>query len=456
MDAIDIFLIVLGIAIVVPWILEIVYVLSLRASARKSESFLCRSLRYIVYITGKVRSGKTTFQAGYANIRTKWLRRKAVMKIRFTCLAFPDVPFDAIDGRLADAMSQGEIDSWAMARKLISKGQILSAYSHLAYDNHLSAKPVPFLSILADYIDAKWALMRDNYVYYYGKAFHSWVTGNDAMDYSPAMLAIKDAYINPDRNDDRSMDYHILPYSIICEDEKQLSGKDCTQFFAYAKADSGSADFLRLIGQMGQETIFYTTTNQYWGTDINRERQLATEVVSMEKSVALNPRFCEMAIVKLIEIPARIVLWFRRHASNDVDPYLVNSKSRTILGWTMDLRKRISSHSYVFFKGIIYHDANDFGKPIKSVSSSVDRLRCVIPIRYCRGSTNTFEFHTVQRMLISKSRWRLTDEPGEVRDDDLASRVLQKRIAGKAVPSTDDEKADRRQRTRKKENRTSA
>ena len=428
-----VFLSVLGGLLVIPWIVEIVYRVTLRGSARRTESFLCSRLRYLVYITGKVRAGKTTFQAGYANIRTKDLIRKARMKIRFVALAFPQVPFDTIENRLQEAFRRGEIDSTRMARQLLARGQILSAYGHLSYDNHLSAKPVPFLSLLSDYIDARWALMRNNYVYYYGKAFHSWVTGNDAMDYTPDMLAIKDRYLNPDREgSDKSQDYHLLPYSIICEDEKQLAGKDATQFMAYAKADSGSADCMRLIGQLGQETIYYTTTNQYWGADINRERDLATDIVSMERSVAINPRFMELFLVKLVEIPARIVLWIRRRRHGEVDPYLVNSKSRSFLGRTYDLRKRIAAHGYVFFRGIIYHDANDIGKRTKGLSTA-DRLRATIPIRYCRGSTNTFEFHSVQKALVSKSRWRLTDEPKEVKDEDLASRVLQKRVAGKAV-----------------------
>ena len=433
MDAIDIFLVVLGAALAVPWVLELVYVLSLRGSARRTEGFLCTHLRYLVYITGKVRSGKTTFQAGYANIRTKDLMRRAQRKIRFVCLAFPEVPFDVVQPRLSEAFRQGRIDAAAMASELLAKGQILSSYAHLRYDNRVSASPVPFASLLADYIDAQWALMRNNYVYYYGKAFHSWVTDNDAMDYSPDMMAIKDRFLNPTRKDSSVHDdYHILPYSIICEDERQLSGKDCTQFMAYAKADSGAADCMRLIGQLGQETIYYATTNQYWGADINRERDLATEIVSMEKSVAINPRFMEMFFLRIVETPARVVLWWRRLRKGPTDPYLVNSKARSFLAATMSLRKAVSAHSYVYFKGRIYHDANDFGKA-RRADSSVDRLRAIIPIRYCRGSTNTFEFHSVQRRLISQSRWRLTDEPSEVKDEDLASRVLQKRIAGKAV-----------------------
>lgn len=429
-----VFLSVLGAVLLLPWIAELVTVVSMRGAARRTEGFLCSRLRYLVYITGKVRAGKTTFQAGYANIRTKDLIRRAKAKVRFMALAFPQVPLDAVEKRLAEAFRKGEIDSTRMARSLLSSGQILAPYASLAYDNHLSAKPIPFVSLLSDYIDARWALLRNNYVYYYAKAFHSQVTHNDAMDYVPDMLNIKDRWLNPDRDgSDKSNDYHILPYSIICEDEKQLAGKDCTQFMSYAKADTGASDCMRLIGQLGQETIYYSTTNQYWGSDVNRERDLATDIVSMEKSTAINPRFMETFVLKLVDVPARIVLWVRRKRRGELQAYMVNSKARTFLARTYDLRKRVAAHGYVFFRGIIYHDANDIGKKAKGLASA-DRLRATIPIRYCRGSTNTFQFHTVQCQLIAKSRWRLTDEPREVKDEDLASRVLQKRVAGKAVP----------------------
>ena len=412
--------------LIVPWIVELVYYLLLRGSSRRTEKFLCNHLRYLVYITGKVRSGKTTFQAGYANIRTKDLIKRALLKIKFICLAFPQIPFDCIEKRLVEDFEQGYIDSYTEAKKLLADGSLLAAYANLSYDNHLSAKPVPFLSLLADYIDARWALMRNNYVYYYGKAFHSWITNNDAMDYSPEMLNIKDCALNPDKKDsDKLQDYHLLPYSIICEDEKQLSGKDCTTFWQYSKQDSGAADCMRLIGQLGQETIYYTTTNQYWGTDINRERDLATEIVAMRKSIAINPHFTAMFYLNLITIPARINLWFKKKKKG-YEAYLVNSKSRDFLGKIYNLKKCVASHSYVLFLGRIYHDTNDFGKT-RITSDTVDALRAVIPIKYCRGSTNTFQFHSVQKMLIQKSRWKITDEPKAITEDDLASRVLKKR-----------------------------
>lgn len=422
-----------GAVIVLPWVIELVCVLLMKKSARMSASYLCSHLRHLVYVIGQIRSGKSTFMAGYATIRTEGLIEAAKAKIRFICRAFPTVPFDCIENRLLEDFKAGDIDSYAEARKLVANGQILADYRDLEYDNKLSNRKTPFINMLNDYIDARWALMRNNYVYYYGKGYHSWITGNDAMDYTPEMLAIKDIYIAMNSKDEEGKqgtetDYHILPYSIICEDEKQLSGKDCTQFMSYAKADSGTADFMRLIGQIGKETIYYVTTNQNFGTDMLRERQLATEIVYMNKSVAVNPRFMTMTVIRIAEIPARIALWWKARKDSDVPSSLmVTSKPRSYLAKTAALKKSIAANGYVKFYGSIYHNANDVGKRKGSTLDPVDRLRAVVPIRYARGSISTFEFNAIQRALISKSKWKLSDEPQAITDDALAVKALTKR-----------------------------
>ncbi|MFA6861604.1 MAG: hypothetical protein WCR56_04415 [Bacilli bacterium] len=436
----QIVLIILAAILLIPWIIQLVSLISLKRKARATEAFLCKNLRYIVYITGQVRSGKTTFQAGYANIRTKDLISKAQRKIDFICLAFPEVPFDCVEKNLQEDFEKGSINSDQEARKLVADGMILSKYRNLSYNNRVSRKEVPFIEMLSDYIDAKWALYRNNYVYYYGKAFHSMVTDNDAMDYDPSMLNIKDINIAMGKKDsERKNDYHLLPYSIIAEDEKQISGKDNTRFMSYSKADTGSSDCLRLIGQLGEETIFYSTTNQYWGTDINRERELATEIVSMRKSTAINPYFMPMFLIRCWEAPKKFILnWKNSHCQKDIRPLQRNSKIRNQLSNSMFKKKALASKGYVIFNGLIYHNPADYGKRSKFTLSGVDNLFAVIPLKYCYGSINTFQFHAIQKELISKSRWELRDEPKTIQDAELADRVLSKRAGQmkKTVPKT--------------------
>ena len=438
-------LICAGVALLIPWIIELFRIWGLQNQEKKSEPFLCKNLRYLVWVIGQVRAGKTTFLAGYGNVRTKDLIRKAKEKIEFTCRAFPNVPFDCIEDTLKADFDKGLIDSYGEAVKLCSSGSILGKYSNLYYDNHTAPHPVPFVQMLAGYVDARWALLRNNYCYYYSKAFYSRVTHNDAMDYNPSMMAIKNCFANEkvgESNDPKkkekdfgeSNDYHILPYSVIMEDERQISGKDCTRFMAYNKEDSGASDCMRLIGQLGQETIYYITDNQYWGTDINRERDLATEVVLINDSIAVNPRFMEMFLIKVSEIPAKVHLWAKRKrtdANKILSPYLQPSWARTYLSKTSQLKKKIVAKSgYVIYHATIYHNPADFGKKAKSAIYKVDPLRAVYPLLYCYGSIDTYQFHSVQQKLISHSRWRLTDEAKPADPSNLADLVLQKAAKG--------------------------
>lgn len=410
---------VLGGIIVIPILIQWVVLIHLKSRARSSEYFLMDRLRYIVYVTGQVRAGKTTFAAGYTNIRTKNLVDKARRKIEFTCLAMPSVPFDTVDEMLKADYQAGEFDAWKEARKLCADKMPLEPYRNLFYDNHITAHPVPFIKLLESYINAYFALLRNNYVYFYGKNFYSQVTYCDAMDYDTSMLNIKDRLTTGD--------YHIFPYSVIFEDEKQLSGKDNTQYRAYAKADTGSSDFLRLIGQIGQESIYYITTNQYWGTDINRERELATDIVCMDSSIALNPFFLPRFFIGLYEIPWKLIRWLRRRKKCVVSPLEETSHYRDHLSKAMLWRKYWASKGYVRFRGVIYHSAQDVGKSDQFCAKHVDRLNAVIPLIYCYGSVNTFQFYSVQRELMSASRWKLQDEPKAVSDEEMAKRVLRKR-----------------------------
>lgn len=410
---------VLGAVIVIPPIVQLFVLLSLKHQASSSERFLMDRLRYIVYVTGQVRAGKTTFAAGYTNIRTKALIRKARNKVEFTCLAVPDVPFDEADRILEEDFRDGEADAWKEAKKLVSKGMPFEAYRNTFYDNHVAAHPVPFVKLLESYINAYFALLRNNYVYFYGKNFYSRVTFKDAMDYDPSMLNIKDRL--------RTGDYHIYPYSVIFEDERQLSGKDNTQYRAYAKADTGASDFLRLIGQIGQESIYYVTTNQYWGTDVNRERDLATDIVCMDSSWAVNPFFLPRFFISIYEIPWKLTKWLRRHKKCAISPLEEKSRYRKELSRAMLWRKYWASKGYVKFRGVIYHSASDVGKTDQYAAKRVDHLRCTIPLIYCYGSVNTFQFYSVQRELMSSSKWKMKDEPETIGDEEMARRVLRKR-----------------------------
>jgi hypothetical protein len=426
--------------LVIPWIIEWIYVRILKAKEARSENYIGQKLRWIIYINGAVRSGKTTLMAAIVNVKTKWLEKKARDRVRFSCLAMKTVPFNSVEDVLRKDFEAGAIDSKAEAQRLIAKGSPFEPYVKLKYDNHVS-KPISFLTILQGYIDARWALMRDNYVYYYAKAFVSQINGKAAMDYDPSMLFIKDKDRQSDGEEEngddpkRFSDYHIMEYTVIAEDEKQISGKDNSQWAKFAKADTGSADFLRLIGQIGEETILYVTTNQVWGSDVNRERNLATDIVYVIQSWAINPFYMQMLFLKILELPFKVAVWIRgkRHRSL-IDPLMDLSPSRRMLSRTMSRKKHWSSKGFIVFHSKVYHNANDVGKADRNSLSGVDDVHLTLHLKYCRGSIDTFQFHAIQERLLSRSSWRLQDEPKEVTADALAERALAKRSgAGKVL-----------------------
>ena len=139
-------------------------------------------------------------------------------------------------------------------------------------DNYLSY--IDGYQMLRDYINAYIALLRNNYVYFVNRKFYSHITHNYARDYDEKLLDIKDAYL--------SKKYGIDLYSVLFWDEVALSDNKSTNFQAFASNDAGSDAFLRLVRQIGKETLDVVKTVQDVSRIVKAERELLTSVVSVE------------------------------------------------------------------------------------------------------------------------------------------------------------------------------
>ena len=91
----------------------------------------------------------------------------------------------------------------------------------MKYSNYL-ASDINVFKMLTGFVEAWMALNRNNYVYYYNSGFYSHITGNYALNFEPSMIDIKDRA--------KEKDYQIYSYSVIFEDEKQISNKVSTNF----------------------------------------------------------------------------------------------------------------------------------------------------------------------------------------------------------------------------------
>lgn len=351
--------IVFGTGLVI--LIQYLYVKALTNRSDRSITWVKHAFRFIVYVIGKIRAGKTTFMAGCLAAFTEKYMHDAHTKIDFCCLAFPTVDFSLADDTIKEDFDKGLIDSEVTASKLMRN--IYADCNDLYYDNQLNPKPIAFRRILVDYIDASWALMRNNYVAYAGRAYHSPITDNDAMPYDPRMWDIRDIaeqqlhaqeakkqlpklleQLNAMTDDseevdedeessdkkkkskakdlakkkkalqatveklqryqdtDSQSDWHLFYYCAYAQDEKQLDARtDAVRSMAENLEDHGNAVSKRLIGQLTKEHAILFCTAQQFGADNNRERALATEIPMIEESEVIDPYFLPRFLIACYE-----------------------------------------------------------------------------------------------------------------------------------------------------------
>lgn len=449
-------------------LIQFLYVRALSNRSERSIGWVKSAFRFIVYVIGKIRAGKTTFMAGCLAAFTEKYMHDAHTKIDFCCLAFPTVDFSLADDIIEKDFNRGLIDSEVTASTLMR--DVFADCNDLYYDNKLNPKPLPFRRILVDYIDASWALMRNNYVAYAGRAYHSPITDNDAMPYDPRMWDIRDiaeqqskvqeakkklpkllaeleAMTNADdkskdkdlakkkkalkasieklqryEDTDSQSDWHLFYYCAYAQDEKQLDARtDAVRSMAENLEDHGNAVSKRLIGQLTKEHAILFCTAQQFGADNNRERALATEIPMIEESEVIDPYFLPRFLIAIYEFH-----WKRKRRrrqrkaekyayKHGLDPNQTftlkqQSKIRDHLAKSMGWKKYWHAKSYVHYKGKLYYSPDDVGKARQSLISGFTEIDVMFPIVWAFGSTDTFLFNAVNVKMNSTSRYRLRDD----------------------------------------------
>lgn len=225
---------------------EFLWIAKLTADVEDTRTYVS-DLKYINYICGTVGAGKTTMACGLTNVLQDELIAHAKRTIKGFATIYYDIDLRPLNGVICAMWGKGIINAYKIAVRALAM-EPYKSFNNTFYSNFMTEK-VPFSILLTDYVEAQMSLLRFNYVYYYNGAFFSFITDKMAMPFLPEMIDIKDRAL--------SKDYKILKYSIIFEDEKQLSGKLSTSWQSYAKADGGASDFLRLIRQLGKGTIYY-------------------------------------------------------------------------------------------------------------------------------------------------------------------------------------------------------
>lgn len=426
------------------WLADFFYRFNLAKRCLMTERFVSSPFfgLYSV-ITGNIGAGKTTMEAALDNMLAKVLQQKASQKVEFVMEVFGDLDFSFVDSIISlayldvhisntDAIlhwctedSEGEyVDDFVRKERKVLREYLSGRYY---YDGLF---PVSYTSLFRDYIEARVALIRDNYVFYPLRGFYCWFNDRWAMDASPGMIDIKE------RRD--AADFSIQRYTVITEDEKALSGKVSTNYAQVAKDDGGGKDFLRLIRHFGKGTIYYLCTSQDFTRIVAEERELATGIFRVERRDEVPPIRPDFIVIDLLKAvvsgiygirirmlrksnAARLIsvmkeISVRKDAGlpaskelNDLaqklsaDPLEKPSRMRSFLGRLSRRRSILLSDSFIRYRGRYWTSADDVGKPLNECSSFCTSFDFFFPISWAYGSIDTWQFQVFYDRLSLES-----------------------------------------------------
>lgn len=384
----------------------------------------------VTYLCGNIGSGKTTCASGIANTLSLVKSEQACSRMQEIIGIFPDVDFNGINASIRSAFLDSHILNTNLILNFILDGNpdLDRRISGHYYDNGLY--PVSMVSLLRDYIDAFVSVLRNNYVYFLNRGFYCWTTDSWAMPFDYSMIDIKDRHID--------LDYSILRYTTIFEDEKVLSGKVSTNSRNVAKEDGGGDTFFRLIRHFGKGTIHYLSTSQDFGRVVKSERELATGIFYIRKRrelACISFRYlfssflsdlltryqclyfgfaqllysyrCSRAERLLSCFPEADSVHLRRWEDEmerySLDPSVLASRLRRLLGRLASWKNKDFADGFVSYRGTYYTCASDVGKTKESAVGQVFDVDLVFPLCWCYGSVDTYSFSIVHDVLVNES-----------------------------------------------------
>jgi len=450
-------------------ILQTAYRDRLASKSADTKDWIQKRMGLVVYVCGQIGAGKTTLGAAICNDLSLIKQEQASDRIQSVLTDLPDIDFTLIDSTVRAAFFSGLTNSDAIVSYLFDKTEGLEERFGGYYYDYLY--PVTKISLLKDYIKARIALLRNDYVYFNLRKFYCWPTDEFAMDYYPSMLNIKERH--------EMKDYKGQYYTVFFEDEKILSGTDSLHSSEIAREDGGKSEFFRTIRHFGRNTIHFLTTSQDFTRDVKAQRELATDIIYVERREEI-PYFsfsyvgysiafqfltvCQglKSYVSSVKSLSRIdglrkrIAFLEENqkessaerkeiASLSSDPQLRPSRLRGIIYRVSQKLKKVYSDQFIRYRCSRWLSADDFDS-----KTPPERVELCFPIAYAYGSIDTYAFSFLGDILSlesigSQDYYDPADhsippfDPKKL--SDLADQILERREPGKtkgtAKPSSE-------------------
>lgn len=351
----------------------------------KTKIFIRIVFGYTIYITAKIRKGKTTLMSALSHVLTEVLISSATSELDNIESMIPEADWNDIHNIIKDGYDNEiyfkEVSSFIVSkypfifgRKLEDPVNINSSYQEL----------------LDKYVEASYSLLRNSFVYSLPEfPIYNRITNSYSLELDPQWLKIKEAY-----------DFHnfaLTRYSVICEDEKGMNqDKKESSYMQNASVDDGIPEFFRIIGNAGAESIYYITTNQDAARWVSVERKAMVTNIKINdlKVIRLN-RF-RMFLLSLESLLCSI-LYFCRTIFIFDKVKKINYKNRPNIfkKWNKKLvnkDRKLFAKSIVRYSISIYESVDDLTK--KNPDSVIEK-DLYFPLIYAFGNIDTHIYRII-------------------------------------------------------------
>lgn len=354
-------------------------------------------LGFILWITGKIRAGKTILMAALSHILTLNFDFKIASKMKKIEYQLPEVPFQKIKSDYINYIAEASHDE--AVRNIISLMMEIDDIDRLNVNYELDHPYFDYLKyknkieLLKEYLGLYKEQLRNNFVY-----------SNILM-----WNQIKAAYSYDWKNDffhvKNNKTFPLEKFMIICYDEKTLQDSN-DNAIKKLNEDNGSSVAMRLLGNAMEETVIYMATLQ----DINRlvsyEREIGSSYIHVLENYMVGNR---PGLLKWInfrigfnEFIYRLVIKTKEDKAAYIDSY---NYFRKRINRLTKKQEKIIARSFLMFETSIYSKLEFVGKKITPEMEDKGNYNFTfcIPIIYCWDICDTHYFKPLFDYLIKRS-----------------------------------------------------
>lgn len=378
----------------------------------KYMPYRCASLGYVINLSGKPGSGKTTTGAGITNYLIKYIQMKMMKEMDDIRKSLSEIDFNVLEKDFIETLENSNFDENLAFKKVLDEYVFDTLYT----DNlHIFNKK----DMLKDYLKRYFILnFRQHYVL--SKTyFFDCVNGQNAKQLDPSSLEL--LKVEERRN------YQLDIATVIFEDEKQFGSGNVFSNNKDVKT-SGKKEQRSLIRNAYEGLVYEVTTKQYDADEVKLERKGISSSLNIRSRREINFSFGYVKLLKIIYniriFPYKFFYFFHNYDENLDRLKKKSNRLRKLEKKIDDYEKIIKSEGFIVVYTRSYFDPDDVGKQNKELYENV---KLILEKELCYGSVYTHEYKAIANHY-SKFKENAINETTSIFDDNLKLDVWNKSV----------------------------